>query len=189
MVLALPLLFAAAFTPLLPRAPLPLIAAPAHVRCTPLPIAQFADAPRRQPVRGRKRETLLAKGIAGAVLLRVAYSSRAAFFAASLAAPIIAVAPVVAVEALIFTALLVVTGAASYWPTNLVAMSAGAAGFAGCFNSVMVFFEKRSIRRRETKLAATKRKPRRSKVDDDGSGDLVALTIGAIAAAIIGALP
>jgi hypothetical protein len=85
---------------------------------------------RRRPT-GQKRETLLAKGLAGAVLLRIAAFSRGAAFAAAMAAPLIVIAPVVAVESLLLTVLLLVTGAASYWPTNLLAMATGSVGLLG----------------------------------------------------------
>ena len=124
------------------------------------------------------------------MLLRLAAYSRTACLAASIAAPILAIAPVPAVEAILIATLLVITGAASYWPTNLVAMGLGVSGAAGCLNSVLVWWE---TRRTPEQRAAARRPPatknRGPREDDDGSGSLVGLTIGAIAAAIIGALP
>ena len=54
---------------------------------------------------------------------------------------------------------------------------------------LLVWFEKRSIRKREEVLPPKRKKRRSARKDNDESGDLVALTIGAITAAIIGALP
>ena len=111
--------------------------------------------------------------------------------AAGVAAPIIALAPVVAVECLLLTAILVITGASSYWPTNLFTVGAGAVAGIGCINGVMLWLQARSGRRPEDPPRRKRRKPksRGKRVDDDESGSLVALTAGAIAAAIIGALP
>lgn len=141
-----------------------------------------------------KSEALFAKGIAYAALLRMAAYSQTACLAAIFVAPLIVFAPVVAVESLLFTAILVFTGAASYWPCNLFAVGAGAAGFIGCFNGLMLRFEARSRQRAEAAApnAKKKKKRRRSRghrSDDDESGSLVALTAGALVAAIVGALP
>ena len=152
------------------------------------PYAQDASAAiqRRRGLKRRKDEALFVKGIAGAALLRLAASSRMAAFAAAIAAPLIVVGPPPAVEALLLSALLTVVGAASYWPTNLVVMGLGAYGFIGCANGLLVWWESRTrVRARRKK----KRVKRRTRSDDDGSGDLVALTIGALTAAILGALP
>jgi len=155
--------------------------------------------------RQSKREALLAKGIAGAALLRVAASSQAAAISASLAMAVVVVTPVLAVEAMLLAMLLVVVGAANYWPANLMVACLGAVGVGGALNGLIVSWEKLQQRRASRRDAAVRRRPtvaygtpvRESdgarsdgeRMDDDGSGSLVALLVGALTAAIVGALP
>ena len=154
--------------------------------------------------RQSKREVLIAKGVAGAALLRVAASSQTAAVSAFLAMILVAITPVIAVEAILLAALLCVTGLASYWPTNLLAMSLGAVGVGGAVNGLMVSWgryrqsrnSKRSDGKRGDKRGdVASARQRRAKeelgeqMDDDGSAGLVALTVGALTAAIVGALP
>ena len=135
-------------------------------------------------------ETLLAKGIAGAALVRIAYHSQTAAIIASVIAPILVLAPVVAVEAVLLAGLMMVTGIASYWPANLLAMGMGSVGLAGCVNGVAMWWERRRSGRQTRKLPKEPlRDARGERKDDDDSGNLVAFTIGALAAAILGALP
>lgn len=161
--------------------------------------------PQRQ--RSSKREVLLAKGIAGAVLLRIAASSQTAAIGAVLMMAVVIVTPVLAVWAMLLTAFMMFIGAASYWPTNLLAMCLGTVGVGGALNGVIISYEKYMQRRapdratngKQQRVAASPasrrsrrdepvdgRKPRE---DDDGSGGLVALLLGALTAAIVGALP
>ena len=62
----------------------------------------------------------------------------------------------------------------------------GAVGFGGCINGLLVWQAARSSARAPPKR---RRKKKQRRADEDDSGNLVALTIGALAAAIIGALP
>lgn len=150
--------------------------------------------------RQSKREVLIAKGVAGAALLRVAASSQTAAVSAFLAMILVAITPVIAVEAILLAALLCVTGLASYWPTNLLAMSLGAVGVGGAVNGLMVSWgryrqsrnSKRSDGKRGDVASARQRRAKEElgeQMDDDGSAGLVALTVGALTAAIVGALP
>jgi hypothetical protein len=154
-----------------------------------------------QQYRQSKREVLLAKGIAGAVLLRVAATSQGAAIGASLMMLIVAITPVLAVWAMLLTAFMMFIGAASYWPTNLVAMCLGAVSVGGALNGMIVSWERMAQRRRSARgerrpSASRDRKARdrlpveeREREDDDGSAGLVALLVGALTAAIVGALP
>jgi hypothetical protein len=172
----------------------------------PLLVHQQARAPRAaapvqlaQQYRQSKREVLLAKGIAGAVLLRVAATSQVAAIGASIMMLIVAITPVLAVWAMLLTAFMMFIGAASYWPTNLVAMCLGTVGVGGALNGMIVSWERMVQRRRATRAPATGgRKQKRDRArtrdseereDDDGSAGLVALLVGALTAAIVGALP
>ena len=74
-----------------------------------------------------KREVLIAKGLAGFALVRLAYSSRVAAAFAAVLMTLVVISPVVAIEAMLLAWLLIVVGASSYWPTNLVTMGPGAA--------------------------------------------------------------
>ena len=56
--------------------------------------------------RANKREALIAKGVAGAVLFRFAATSRAAAIWASLASLLLLITPTIAVEAILLAALL-----------------------------------------------------------------------------------
>ena len=158
-------------------------------------IARRYEGPREKEYpggsRARRDEALVARGIAGAVLLRIAASSRAAALVALVASPFVVIAPVVAVEALLFTLILVITGAASYWPANLVAMGMGAIGAGGCVNGLLVWWSERYGRppKRRKLPDDPLQNTRGKRTDNDDSGNLVALTIGAITAAILGALP
>ena len=176
----------------------PIINSPAILRA-PLPILAAAEslssdfAPRRRRkekrIKGRKRETLLAKGIAGAALVRIAYHSQTAAFIATVVAPILILAPVVAVEAVLLSGLMMVTGIASYWPANLLAMGMGSVGLAGCVNGVAMWWEKRRSAKPRKLPRDPLRDARGERKDDDDSGNLVAFTIGALTAAILGSLP
>lgn len=155
------------------------------------------------PSRQSKREVLIAKGIAGAALLRVAASSQTAAISAFFAMAIVIVTPVLAVEAMLLAMLMVVIGAASYWPANLMVAALGAVGVGGALNGLLQSWE-RLQRRRDAKRAAAERRrptaaprpptrrearPPAERLDDDGSASLVALLVGALTAAIVGALP
>ena len=139
--------------------------------------------------RARRDEALFVRGIAFALLLRLAAYSQSTALLSVLVAPSIIVAPVVAIESLLLTVLLVVLGAASYWPTNLLVMGTGALGFAGVVSGVMTWWEERKERKERSGRKKPTKPPKKKRTDDDESGNLVALTIGAITAAIIGALP
>ena len=153
------------------------------------------------------KEALVAKGLASAALLRLAYYSRACALAASLMLPVVIVSPVIAIEAILLTVVLCACGVASYWPANVGVFALGTAGVAGCLNGVIVFWEGRKQRRREAiaarrsgrrvaargeRASRSSQKPRDAQeetVPDDGSGGLVVLLISALTAAIVGALP
>jgi hypothetical protein len=183
-------------------------------RASRLPLASVAASKQQRQPRGRKRETLLAKGAAGALLVRVAYQSQTAAICAATAGIVVATSPVIAVEAMLLAALLVVFGAAKYWPTNFLAMILGVAGAAGALNDAIMRWERmsarraakraqRSQKRRPPLFFIRRRRERRTlereaerndarvelRDDDDGSAGLVALLFGAIAAGIFGALP
>lgn len=152
--------------------------------------------PRRRRRSRASLETLVAKGIAASLLVRVAASSPVAALAAAFALVLLIISPVVAIEALLLAGLLMLTGAASYWPANIVAVGLGGAGIAGVVHGVIVRWEELSAARRP----ARKRGQRRaasppaggsppSEAVDDGSGSLVALLVSALTAAVFGALP
>ena len=147
----------------------------------------------RPRTRRFKREILLAKGISGAVLIRLAAISPIAAVASMLGLFAMILAPVVAVEAMLLAGLLVICGAANYWPVNIVTAALGAAGAAGCLYGNVVWWETRraaAARRRAAKQGRHIRQGERIvETPEDDSAGLVALVVGAISAAIIGALP
>lgn len=162
--------------------------------------AGISSAAVARPAGGRRaqrrfgREALAAKGVAGMVLLRFAYSSPLSAALAIALSFVVAVAPVGSVEAVLLAGLLCLLGTASYWPANVLVYALSSAGAAGCLNGCLMWWEKR---RRQSK-PGQRRGDRRSKKDrlsnapdtvpEDESGGLLALAAGAILAAIFGAL-
>lgn len=150
-----------------------------------------------------KREVLLAKGIAGAALLRLAATSQTAALGATVMMFVVAITPVIAVWAMLLTAFMMFIGAASYWPTNLLAMCLGAMSVGGALNGMIVKYEMFMQRRASKRERDDQRPGANSKQkspdsgradpalrdDEDGSAGLVALLVGALTAAIVGALP
>ena len=191
--------------PALPLLCAPPVATPSRLQCSPK--AAQVISRYTEDEKSRKREMLVAKGLAGAALLRLAYSSRPAAILAAVLMGLVVITPVVAVEAVLLTLLLIFLGAANYWPSNLMVMGLGTFGFAGVVNGLIMFWEKRRAPKPPTARprASTPeeavseafrdtsrpppRPPRADRDDDDGSGGLVALLIGALTAAIVGALP
>lgn len=169
------------------------------------------DAEQRR--RRLKREMLFVKGVAGAALLRLAYSSFPLFLTALVGFGVLIISPVIAVEAILLAVLLCSVGIASYWPANLAVFALGTAGTGGCVHGCITFLGDRQRRnrraagsgggRRRTSSSRQRRSlltdgddagsaARRDEVADvpeDGSGGLVALTLTALTAAIVGALP
>jgi hypothetical protein len=180
----------------------------ARARASPVALVQRASRgggggigrlpPLGEPVARRSnREALIAKGLAGAVLLRVAAASAGWALVAAVLMAVTVVAPVIAVEAVLLALAFVATGLANYWPINLVVFAFGSAGLAGCLQGVLVWWEARraaAARRRGEKAPRRNRReeeaarPSRS-TPEDGSAGLVALLIGTLTASIVGALP
>lgn len=148
--------------------------------------------------RANRHEALIARGIAGVVLLRAAAASQAAAVYALVASLVVLVTPILALEAILLTGLFVVTGAANYWPMNLFTMLLGAAGGGGALHGVMQWWERQAARRGGRDAGKATRKRTESRGDaqrltpdasEDGSGGLIVLVITTLTAAIVGALP
>ena len=154
------------------------------------------------------RETLLVKGLAGAVLIRLAAASPTMALFAAILLWMTILAPVMAVEALLLTLLLCVCGASNYWPANLFVFAIGCGGFAGYVQGVLIWWETRvreaksrrasgiasgsaggSARRRDARRKAREAEYQEVETPEDGSAGLVALLVGTLTASIIGALP
>lgn len=172
-------------------------APPLACRCAlrlPSPVAAVASPRDARDYRGGSppsKEALVAKGLAGAFLLRIAATSQLAAVGAALGLATVIVAPVAAVESLLVAAVLCFCGIANYWPMNFFAHVAGVGGLGGCVYGVCVWWDKLQSPGRRRRQRAQKRAKRQVEdtIPDDGSGGLVALTVGALTAAVIGALP
>ena len=129
------------------------------------------------------------------MLLRYAYNSPGAAVLAVFLAFVLVISPVVAVEALLLSGLLCLIGVASYWPSNIFVYAISTAGVAGCVNGCIMWWEKRQQRARSRQRQRGQRKPKGEKpstvgtIPEDDSAGLVALALGAVTAAIVGALP
>lgn len=167
-------------------------------------VAQRAARPPRRRSRV-SRETLIAKGLAGAALTRLAAASPSMAVLAAALLWLTILAPVMAVEALLLTLLLCVCGAASYWPANLFVFAIGAGGFGGYVQGALIWWETRvreakirqaskasggrKMRRRDARRKAQETTSQEVETPEDGSAGLVALLAGTLTAAIVGALP
>ena len=149
------------------------------------------------PSRGVQREPLIAKGFAGILLLRFAYQSALSAAMAIVLGFVTVVSPVAAIEAVLLAGLLCLLGTASYWPANIFVFALAIGGGAGCANGCLMWWERRrdaalhgGRRRRRNRKARVQRQPSfDASVPEDDSAGLLALTIGAITASIVGALP
>ena len=159
-------------------------------RCTSVNAVMDSVGRQPEPQRQSKREQLIAKGLAGLVLLRYAYSSPWAAVLAILLGFVVIISPVMAIEAILLAGVCCLLGVSAYWPSNFFVFLVGSAGIAGCLHGCLVWWGTRMENRHKRDDGRTLKTSRPvGSVPEDESGGLVALVAGALAAAIIGALP
>ena len=100
--------------------------------------------------------------------------------------------PVAAVEALLLATILVLCGAAKYWPINFLAFALGSIGLGGFLSACLQWADATSRappRRAGQKRAPPRRRPLPPRESTDNQGALIVLVIGSLFASLIGALP
>lgn len=143
-------------------------------------------------------EALVARGAASFVVTRLLLQ---AGFSWVFSIPFIAIAaavlyfmPVAAVESMMAASILVLCGAAKYWPINFFVLVLGAIGVGGLMNACLQWSEfiEPALARRKRKTTRQSRVTKSRAIrprNPDNEAALIVLVIGSLFASLIGALP
>ena len=183
---------------------------PVRLPARPLPCPRCAPpAMRARPPPTRTAEVVLTKGAASLVVARLVSLSPwrvAALVPGALALGVVLVSQPGATQAVLIASLLWITGAATYWPINLLALLIGMGGAVGCLHGGLTWLDERMEARRAARFrpptprSSAERRVARDPdqggyvrradpVPEDGSASTLALLLGFTVAAIVGALP
>lgn len=137
-------------------------------------------------------EAIIVRGASAAVAVGTFVRMRTGLLPLLLALAMSFLAPVGAIEAILATAVLVLCGAAKYWPINFLAGALGAGALVGIMNAMLVWLGDRQARRPRKRRSRRKEQEGGAGLNGEATDSplaLITLVFGALLASVIGALP